>query len=632
MKKTSLRLLLLAAALQLTPMAGAVTYDISGYSYVKIGIAGQDLGITSNTDDIISNGGNKTYLEVDGDVTIGGISGNGSGQQITSPFNLPGFPKIVTLTIDVAEGKSYNYSGMWRPNNWDGSNVTVLDIIKNGKGTQEFSGWTTGYNTSPSYTGKLTVNEGTFIVSGSIFSDDSSIMYATTGNGNRYARNGPLITLNGGILEIQRDWSAGSGKALSYSLSALDPAAILINGGSIKFSKVNQNSYRGFTIGSNGGGIITDVDYTKPLTQYASNITNWINGSNGGSITLSGSGNGTLAETLGVYGTWQNSAALIKTGTGAWSVGGVNLKGGITVNSGILTITGNSTTAGDVIVTGGVLTGQSSVSLGTGQVKISGGQVNVAGGFANDVILSGGTLNLGGNSSSSKITLNGGSILGGQNYTGNAIITGNLDAGSNLKGNIDLQSGSSLFGNGTIGKVNLGANASLAPGNSIGIINMDSLTIQGGSTLSLEVQNPLGNAGVGYDLLNVVGQLDLSNLSKAKPSTIKLISLNQAGQKGDLQNIINGKLNIVLIDYGSINLGSNVNLSDLFTLDLSGFTANGGPGATGRLYLDNTNGALMAELSPIPEPSTYGMMIGGLSALAGLARRRQRKQEALAVA
>jgi len=569
-------------------------------------------------DIVMQNGGGT--VEFLNDTIIGGLTGT-SGGQISSGTSSSGV-QYPTLTINVSANSSYNYSGMWRPNSWDGARVLALDIYKTGEGTQEFSGSTTGYNVSYNTRPQLTVDAGTLIISGSIFHD-------LTGVGGYFAVAN-TVTVSGGTLELRNNWDAWTtGAAFNYGSMGPESECLMVNGGTLKFSAVTQSATRGWTVGNNGATIWADTKFTK-ITDPNFGGKAAIAGSNGGNLTLTGSAlDCSFAESVGVAGTWQNTAKLIKNGTGSWTVQGVALNGGVTVNQGTLTISGASTTSGNMTVTGGTLNLGAINSAGNGSIILSGtGIVNVSSaGFTNTATLTGGTLNLNNVSVTSTINLNGGNITNGSGFTGSLIVGngGVYDAATNLKGTHTYNNGSRLVGNGTIGAVRLNSGAVLAPGNSIGTISMRSLAVQGGSSFNIEIQDPTKLAGVGYDTMNIGGALDLTGLSASNKAKIKLISLNSAGTAGGLASPITVNRNITLMTYGSLTQPTGTNLSDLFTIDTSSLTYNGSLAANSTIYNDSANGQIMLQLSAIPEPSTYGFMIGGVSLLAGLARRRQKK-------
>ena len=123
----------------------------------------------------------------------------------------------------------------------------------------------------------------------------------------------------------------------------------------------------------------------------------------------------------------------------------------------------------------------------------------------------------------------------------------------------------------------------------------------------------------------VTGQLDLSGLSSANRLLLNLISLVADGSTtGDLADFDPSvPLVFDVFTYGGIT-GYTGSIEDYFTLDTTQLTFNGSALSGANFSLDDTGTAIQLQYSPIPEPSTYGLVLGGL-ALAGAALRRRKK-------
>jgi fibronectin-binding autotransporter adhesin len=267
-------------------------------------------------------------------------------------------------------------------------------------------------------------------------------------------------------------------------------------------------------------------------------------------------------------------------------------------------------------------------SLGSGTVRVGNGlSATVGANFTNDVRLEG-----------------TGSLTNDLSNFAATVILGNLatynlgtDPDSTRTADFRLTSGSRLAGQGTIDDLTVESGGILAPGNSPGTLTTTGNTVLlGGGTFEFEVLSAVGVlgdpvAGTDYDTMVVTGELDLSGLSASSRFTLDLVSLadeDTAGILADFDPL--STYSFTLIDYGTIELGANTsfgaNLSSLFTLNTSGFLdQNGNEVLAGWSVLNDTDRtALVLTYSAIPEPSTYGLILGAL-ALAGAAVRRRRK-------
>ncbi len=181
--------------------------------------------------------------------------------------------------------------------------------------------------------------------------------------------------------------------------------------------------------------------------------------------------------------------------------------------------------------------------------------------------------------------------------------------------------GGVLSGNGTFGSnVVLTANSGIAPGHSVGsLVFSAGLTWNGGSYYNVEFQDMVGGSGIGHDTIAVTGAL-VFNASAASPFTLNLSSLTSAGASGNLANFVatNAYSWQIATTTGGI-LGFD---PAAFAINTSGFANAIGIG-TFSVALSGNN--LLLNFTPVPEPSTWALMIGGLCAVALTALRRRRR-------
>jgi hypothetical protein len=207
-----------------------------------------------------------------------------------------------------------------------------------------------------------------------------------------------------------------------------------------------------------------------------------------------------------------------------------------------------------------------------------------------------------------------GSIAGTLNLANKVVdVTGGLTATGTLKG------GSATF---TGGLVTLGANAVHAPGDSPGTQTFaDGLAYDATSTLEWEIDIDPANwplaepeAGANYDFIEVTG----GSLSIASGAKLEILLIDST-PVGFADAFWDEFRSFQAISYTSVE----ANITGIFTLDATDANlAAAGRGSWGILH---DAGGVYLQWTPVPEPSTYGLALGGI-ALAAAALRRRRKQ------
>ena len=314
----------------------------------------------------------------------------------------------------------------------------------------------------------------------------------------------------------------------------------------------------------------------------------------------------------------------------------------------------NVTVRGTLNQTSGTLALDNALVLGSGQV-IANGTVNAAGTEIQGVttVNSGGTLATNGTSlyltGGSRTTVNNGGTLAAAGGTTIELNSALLTNNGTQTGTLDVNYGSTANGSGTFGSVNVntggkfGSNSVQAgvemvgfstlhltgggglaataprvgpqPSAAPGTTNVGSLTLHGGGTFSIRVQNAAGAPGSGYDLTHATGTLTLaSDASSSNPIVIALSSLNSNGNPGAAANFDpTGNDSFVLVQADGGILGYQG--PGEFDVDTSGFenaTDGGTFSVTGQ-----GNDLDLVFTSAVPEPSTW-VLLGVGAGLLGL--------------
>ena len=205
---------------------------------------------------------------------------------------------------------------------------------------------------------------------------------------------------------------------------------------------------------------------------------------------------------------------------------------------------------------------------------------------------------------------------------------GRLAINASIANAMSVGSGATIGGAGSVGALTVGSGGIVSPGNSAGTHNATSATLSGGSTFEWQVQDATNPAK--YDHLNVTGTLDLSGASIANPIHFKIISIDGTvggstpGAPDNFSSHTIRTFNVFTV--GSLNLGSNSNISDVFSFDVSQFQYTESTASNAGLWsLDYNASNGVVTLTAVPEASTYGLSIGALALVLASAKRRRPK-------
>jgi fibronectin-binding autotransporter adhesin len=213
-------------------------------------------------------------------------------------------------------------------------------------------------------------------------------------------------------------------------------------------------------------------------------------------------------------------------------------------------------------------------------------------------------------------------LSGANTYTGaTAVSAGRLAVNGSLANTaVTVASGATLGGSGSIaGSVTIQSGATLAPGNSPGILRTGTLTLAG--LLEVEIAG-LARGSAGYDSTEVTGSVTLGATSSLD---ISLLNGFQPRRDAIFFILVNDGTDAITGTFDGFADGARFSLAGQqwqisYVANYTGEHANLG------VSLGTLTGGNDIALVAVPEPSTYGLLLGAL-ALAATALRRRRKKD-----
>lgn len=589
-------------------------------------------------------------------VAIRELSGNGV---IRNSANFSSFAAGAAIAVNNLTVQSGNFGGTISDNGYGNGGTggtvnadTTLNLIKTGVGTLTLSGLS-------DYSGVTTLAGG--VLQAAFLSDNGAPSSLGLGTGDT---NGDRIGLlfRGGVLRFAGSSAQSTDRAIRLSTASgggtIDASGSTV-AATLVFSRTQMPNWwenggvRTLTLTGLNAGANT---FTAGINDLPGVTTIHVNKEGVGSWVLAGAGNylGVTDVKAGML-VAANSAALgtggLDSATMTWVRAGATLalQGNITVNEHLhVRGTGvggqgalrNSAGANSLTQTIG-LDGDTTIGVDAGTLTLS--NTIYGDGTLNDSVITkvgSGTLTLSGNNlyaggtiiNAGKLRANHAGALGAGLVTVNGG-TLSVASGVAVSNPVQINQAGILEGTGAAGAVLVKVGGILNPGASPGVLTMQSLVLEAGSIIDWQVYNAAGVAGVGYDSLAISGQLNLSGLSVANKAIIRVISLASTGPDviGNPLNFDNNVAvntaprSFTLATYGSLNLGSNLNINDAFTVDVSQFRFSDGSLADAGLWVVSYDSiASTVVLTAIPEPSTYGLSLGALALALAAVRRRQR--------
>ncbi len=607
---------------------GTGTMTMSGGTLTKTGGDETFVGRDAGTGTLTQSGGTVTLNH---NLYVGQSSGS------TGTYNISG-SSVLNVGRDFVIGRESGTGSL----NMTGGTITKTGDEKflvghnNGVGTVVQSGGTISANNELYIGNENSGARGTYTLSGAgalnvanevvvgresgtgILNVDGGTM-TTTGNGNMYVgrRNGTgTLNQTDGTIVVNKEFGVGT-----RDDSKIGTGTYNLSGGSIA---VANNFFVGKEQGASGTMAMTGGTLgTSESLRIGHNQATGVLTQSGGTVNVQNEvyiGNENSASSVGTY---------TLSGTGAVNVGNEvhigrdNATGTLNLNGGTLMtkkLEGGNGSA-TVNFNGGVLKAKENqdnliqnldvANVQSGGAKINSNGFNVA--TSQALTGTGGLEKLGAGS----LTLSANNTYAGTTTVSEGLLKVNGSVGS-----IQVNSGASLGGSGTTGS--LLVNGTLTPGNSPGTLNTGSQTWFNSANYNWQIFDATGSAGSGYDLLNISGSLDLSNLTAGG------FGINMWSLSGINPDVNGNATNFnAANNYSWILAQAASGITGFEATDFSIFTSanNGTAGFSntfdGALSIAVAGNNLVLNYQAVPEPSSAALTLLGLVSTLALARRRR---------
>jgi autotransporter-associated beta strand protein len=605
-------------------------------------------------------------------ISISGTGASGAGvlHNVGGTNTLSGtITEAANSTIAADSGTTLNLTGNLTGTNTNttfvGPGTITASDVTTGTGTVTLSSGTLTFNGANTYTGATTVNGGTLNLSGTGVTVDGSLTVNSGGAVAQTTSNqinaASTLTMNGGTYNLN-----GNAQTLTSLTGASGATVTVGTGGNLTVDGAGSSTYAGAlsgagTITQSGTGEMaltgSSAGFTGnlALTQGIVNVSGNNNVLGTGTVAVSGTGNFEVQGGLNLANNFTLSTTGASSGNGA-----IENMSGVNTVSGTVALAGSSFIQSDA----GTLTLSNTVSLGSG-----------GNGYNLDV---GGS----GNTTLSGVIQNGGTAAGSLTQSGTGTLT--LSGANTFTGATTVSSGTLTAGAANVLKTTSGVTVGGATGSAAATLNLGNFN-QTVANLNLGATGTLTGFGSGAQTLTLTGAGNIlggtmtgatGTLVIGAGTTLTLnASFSDPGLTIDLNGgtlVLNGTaaattdsfgaLNITgssTIDFGtgaatthltdsSLTMGTGATLTidnwvdeqDYFyatsftgatygadgvtpedQIIFNGFSSNNGM-TTKWLSWDN-------EITPVPEPATYGAIFIGACLGFFLLRRLPRRKLAV---